>query len=199
MVVDLTYLFLGEVGNVTGHRSSDNEAASLSLSEMQTASSGAVVNTGQIGLNDFVPLLDWCIEDTTIGGPAGIGNEDINLAEIFDDICDELLHLFVAANVALVCLRLDAELLLQLFGILLTSLRARGVCDGNIGTKFSTSSGGLGTDTCGTRCTGDDDDLALQAEEIVEGGRFGNRRHVGGLARNLLGAGYLEVELRMIL
>jgi hypothetical protein len=82
----ISYLFLGEVGNVARHGCSDDEAAGLPLSEMQTDGSGTVVNTGQIGLDDLIPLLDRSIEDATVGSTASVGNEDIDLAEVLDDI-----------------------------------------------------------------------------------------------------------------
>jgi hypothetical protein len=200
MKVDTTHLFLRKVCNVTGHGSSDDEAASLSLPEVKATSSRAVVHTSQISLNDLVPLLDWCVEDTAVGSTASIGDEDIDFAKILDDILDKLLYLFIAADIALVCLRLDAVLLRQLFGILLTSLRAGGVCDSNVGTKLSTASGGFSANTGRARGTGDNDNLPLEAEELGQGGSSGRMdRHIGGFARNSMGEGYVEVGLRVVL
>lgn len=185
------YLFLWEVGNMTGHGSGDDEAASLSLSEVQTNGSGTVVDTGQIGLDNLIPLLDWGIEDTAICRSAGVGDEDIDLAEILDHLRNELLHLFVAPDIALVGLGLDAVFLRELFGVFLSTSRARGVGDGDVGAHLSASSCGFGANASGTGSTGDNDDLALQAEEVVEGGggRDGDR-HDGRGVENPMGAGY---------
>jgi hypothetical protein len=198
MEVRRAHLFLGKVCNVTGHGRSNDEAASFSLSEVETSGSGAVVYTVQVGRDDLVPLLHRGVKDAAVRSSASIGNEDINFAEVLDDVFDKLLHLFVVANIALVCLGLDAVLFRELFGILFTSLRAGGVCDGDIGTKLSTSSGSFGADTGRARGAGDDDDLALEAEQVVEGCRAGDwDGHVGEFARISRNAGYTEVKLEM--
>lgn len=144
-----SYLFLGEVGNVAGHGCSDDEAAGLPLSEMQTNGSGTVVNTSQIGLDDLVPLLDRGIEDAAVGSTAGVGDEDVDLAEVLYDISHQFLDFFVVADVGLVCLGLDAVLLGELFGILLAALGPRGVGDGDIRTKFCAATCGFCADTSG--------------------------------------------------
>lgn len=176
--VSHSYLFLREVGNVAGHGCGDDEAAGLPLSEMQTDGSGTVVNTSQIGLNDLIPLLDRSIEDAAVGSTTSVGNEDIDLAEVPDDISHQLLDFFVAADVGLVRLGLDAVLLGELFGILLAALGPGGVGDGDICTKFRAATSGLCADTSGARSTGDDDNLPFEREELVEGGGGGNwNRH----------------------
>lgn len=78
---------------------------------MQTDGSGTVVNTRQIGLDDLVPLLDGRIEDTAVGGTAGVSDEDVDLAKVLDDLGDQLLDFLVVADVGLVRLSLDAVLL----------------------------------------------------------------------------------------
>ena len=177
---------------MAGHGGSDDEAAGLSLAEVQTNSSRTVVDTSQIGLDDLIPLLNGGIEDTAIGCAAGVGNEDIDLAKVLDDVGDQLLNLLVAADIAFICLGLDAVLLRELFGVLLTSLGTGGICDGNIGTHLSTASSGFGTDTRRAGGTGDNDDLALQAEEVMEGsGCWDWDRHFGWLGGFIsMGAGY---------
>jgi len=107
-------LFLWVVGNVTGHGSSDDQAASLAFSEVKTNGSGAVESSIQISLNDFVPCLDSAVQDARIRCASGIGNENIDLAKVLDDIRNQLLNILVVADVALVRLRLDAVLLLEL-------------------------------------------------------------------------------------
>jgi len=114
-------LLLGEVGNVARHGGSDDEGAGLALAEVKTNGTRAVEGSSEIGLDDLVPLLDSSIEDTVVGGLAGVGNEDIDLAEVGYDVLDELLARRVVADLALVGLDLDAVLLAHLLGILLSS------------------------------------------------------------------------------
>lgn len=144
-----SYLFLREVGNVAGHGGGDDEASSLSLSEVQTSSSGAVVDTGQIGLDDLLPLLDGSIEDTGIGGTAGVGDEDIDLAKILDDIGNQLLDILVVADVALVCLGLDTVFVLQLLCVLLSTLGSGSVGDGDVGAELGTATCSFSADASG--------------------------------------------------
>jgi hypothetical protein len=136
---------------------------------------------GKIGLDDLVPLVNGSVEDTVVGSLAGVGDEDIDLAEVGNDVLDELLARRVLVDLALVGLDLDAVLLAHLLGVLLSSLRAGVVGDGNIGTELSASTGSLSTNAGSTGSTGDDDDLALQVEEVLELGCFGNGdRHCDG-------------------
>jgi hypothetical protein len=157
-------LFLREVGNVTGHGGSDDQAASAPLSEMKTNSPSAVECSVQISLDNLVPCLDGAIQDTGVGGTAGIGDEDIDLAKVFDNVCNQLLNVLVVANVALVWLGFDTILLLKLFGVLLPTLFTGRVSDGYISTHFGASSCSLSSDAGGTRSTSYDNDLALQAK-----------------------------------
>ena len=133
---------------MSGHGSGDDEAAGLALSEMQADGSGTVVNTGQIGLDDLVPLLDGGIEDTTVGGTASVGDEDVDLAEVLDDLGDQLLDFVVVTDIGLVRLGLDAVLLRELFGILLAALGPRRVGDGYVGTEFRAPTCRLCADAC---------------------------------------------------
>lgn len=161
-------LFLWEVGNVSRHGSSDDQASSSTLTEVQTDSPCAVECSGKISLNDLVPSLNSAVQDTRVGGTSSVGNEDIDLAKVLDDIGNELLNLSVVANVALVWLRFDAVLLLKLFRVLLSSLFAGRVCDGNISTHLSTSSSSFGANAGWTGSSSDDDDLSLQGQELLE-------------------------------
>jgi hypothetical protein len=131
---------------------------------------------GKIGLDDLVPLVNGSVEDTVVGSLAGVGDEEVG-----NDVLDELLARRVLVDLALVGLDLDAVLLAHLLGVLLSSLRAGVVGDGNIGTELSASTGSLSTNAGSTGSTGDDDDLALQVEEVLELGCFGNGdRHCDG-------------------
>lgn len=156
------------------HGSSDDEAAGLPLSEVQADGSRTVVYTGQISLDHLVPLLDRSIENAAVGGPAGIGDEDVDLAKILDHIGDQLLDFRVVADVGLVRLGLDAVLLGELFGVLLAALGPRRVCDGNVGTELCAATGRFCADAGWAGCTGDNDDLALEGEELFERVAFGS-------------------------
>lgn len=146
---------------MTGHGRSDDQAASSLLSEVKADGSSAIEGSVQVSLDDFVPCLHGAVQDTRISGTTSIGDEDIDFAKVFDDISDQLLDVLVVANIALVWLGLDAVLLLQLLGVLLTTLLAGRVGDGNISTHFSTSSRSFSTDSGGTRSTRYDNDFAL--------------------------------------
>ena len=98
----MTDLFLREVGNVTRHGGCDDQAASSSLLEVSTDGLGTVEDAVQVSADDLVPLLDARVENTGIGCPSSIGNHHINLAEVLDDIFDELLHILVVTDIALV-------------------------------------------------------------------------------------------------
>ena len=163
-----TYLFLREVGNVTRHGSCDNQRAGLSLLEVMTDSLSAVQDASQVSVDDFFPVLDACVQDAGIGSATSVGNHDVDLAEILDDILNQLLYIGVVVDVALVWDALDAIFLGDILCVLLTSLGTGAVGDSNIGTEFRTATSSLGANASGTRSTGDNDDLALQAEEVVQ-------------------------------
>lgn len=185
-------LLLGVVGDVARHGGSDDERAVATLLEVESNRTCAVECSSQVGGDDLVPLLNSGIENAIVGSLASIGNENIDLAEVVDDILDKLLALCVVADLALVGLDLDAILLTHLLGILLSTLSAGVVGDGKISTVLSTASGSLGTDTGSTRSTGDDNDLALKAEEVLELGSLGNGNHCEDK-----GLDVIEVELRL--
>ena len=170
-------LLLGEVGDVTGHGGSDDERSSLALTEVKTDSTCAVEGTSQVGLDDLVPLLNRGIENTVVGGLAGVGDEDIDLAEVLDDVLNKLLALGVYADLALVGLDLDTVLLAQLLCVLLGALSARVVCDGEVSAELSAATSSLDTDTGRAGGTCDNDDLALKAEKVLELVGLGNWDH----------------------
>lgn len=174
-------LLLGVVGDVTGHGGSDDEGASLALAEVETDGTRAVEGAGQVSLDDLVPLLHGGIEDTVVGRLASVGDEDIDLAEVLDHVLDELLDVGVVTDGALVGLGLDVVLLAELFGVLLSTLGARVVGDGEVGTELSKTAGSLDTNTGGAGSSGHDGNLALEVEEVLELLGLGDLGgHVGG-------------------
>jgi len=160
---------------VARHGSGDDEAASLPLSEMKTNGPGTVEDTIQIRVDDFFPVSDRAIENTTVGGSAGVGDEDINLAKVLDDVGNKLFDLGVLANVAFVGFRSDAVLLPQLLGVALSSLTTRGVSDCDVSSHFRASSGSFCANSRGSRSSGDHDDLALEAKEVFQVCSFWHR------------------------
>jgi hypothetical protein len=178
-------LLLWEVGDVTGHGGGDDQAARLAFLEVVAHGLSAVEGAVQVGLDDFVPRLDRGVEDAAVGRASGVGNEDIDLAKVLDDILDQLLDALVLADVALVGLGLDAVLLLELLGVLVAAVGTRRVRDGHVGAHLSTSARGLSTDARGSGGAGDDDHLALQAEHVLETAGCGDfDRHDDGVGRN---------------
>lgn len=174
-------LLLGEVGDVAGHGGGDDEAAGASLLEVGAYGLCTVECAIEIGLDDLVPGLDGALEDAAVGGAAGVGNEGIDLAKVLDYGLDKVVDVFPVTDVALVCLALDTVLLLEFFGVLLTTLGARRVGDGNVCSHLSTSTGSLNAHASGSRGAGDDDDLALEAEHILKAlGLWNWDRHDGG-------------------
>lgn len=163
------------------HGGSDDQRASLSLLEVVTNRLCAVEDTSQIGVNDLFPVLDAGIEDTGVGSATGVGDHDIDLAEVFDDALNQLLHIGVVVDVALVWDALDAVLLRDLLCVLLTSSRTGSVGDGNIGTELGAATGGFGTNTGGAGSTGDNDNLAFQAEELMKAATRGQLQSMGSL------------------
>ena len=141
---------------------------------------------------------------TGVGGAASVSNEAINLAKVLDNVVHELSDVVVVANIELVGLNLDAVGGSQLLGVLLAALRARGVGDGDVGTHLSTSTSSLDAHATGPGGAGDDHDLALQAEEVLEGVGLGDwdrhdeRLGLGlGLGLKLRGDGS-EIERRQL-
>ena len=110
-----------------------------------------------------------------------LGDEGIDLAKVLDDVTDELLHARVVGHVELVHLDLDAVLVAELLRVLLGALLARGVGDGDAGAHLGASAGGLDAHAARARGARDGDDLALEAEEVVEAVGLGDLLdHFGG-------------------
>lgn len=85
----------------------------------------------------------WGWVDMIRGGRNLLGDEGINLAKLLQHILDQLLALLVLADIALVCLSLDAVLLGELLDVLLSALLSGGVCDGNVCAHLSAAPCGL--------------------------------------------------------
>lgn len=171
-------LLLWEVGNVSGHGRGDDQRSSATLLEVSTNSLGAVEGTVQVNVDDVVPGLDGAVKDTRVGSSTSVGDEGINLAELLDHVGDELCAVLVLVDLALVGLDLDSVLLGQLLCVLLTTLGAGGVGDGDVGTHLGAATGGLDTHSLGAGGTGNDDDLALEGQEVLElGSVWDSLRH----------------------
>jgi hypothetical protein len=109
-----------------------------------------------------------------------LGDKGVNLAKVLEDVLHEVLALLVLADIALVGLDLGAVLLGQLLDVLLGALLAGGICDGDVGAHLGTSPSSLDTHALRAGGAGDDDDLALEGEEVLEaGGGGGLLRHFG--------------------
>lgn len=66
--------------------------------------------------------------------------------------------------------------------ILLSSFWTGRICDGQVGTELCAASCGLNSHSSWTGSSGDDDDLSLEGEELLERFGFGDGdRHDGGL------------------
>lgn len=161
-------LLLWEVGNVAGHGRSDDQRSSTALLEVGADSLGAVEGTVEIDVDDVVPGLDGAVKNTRVGGGTSVGDESINLTKLLDNVGNELCAVLVLVDLALVGLDLDSVGLRKFFCVLLTTLWAGRVGNGNVGTHLSAATGGFDTHSLGTRCTGNDDDLALEGQEVLE-------------------------------
>ena len=75
-------LLLRVVGNVAGHRGSDDQGSGATLFEVMADRLGAVEGAVEIGLDNFVPVFDGTVQDTGVGGAACVGNKSINLQPI---------------------------------------------------------------------------------------------------------------------
>lgn len=181
------------------HGGGDDERAVALLLEDSADSLGTVGSAVQVGVDDMVPVLGGAVDDTSVGSRTGtgwgmmlanslelysrvrrnvLGDEGINLAKVLEHILDQLLALLVLAHVALVGLGLDTVGLGELLDVLLSTLLARSVGDGNVGAHLGTAACGLNAHALGAGSTGNDDDLALQAEEVLQGvGGGGLLRH----------------------
>jgi hypothetical protein len=179
-------LFLREVGNVSGHRRCDDQAARSSLLEVRAHGLRTVVHAVQIRTNDLMPVLNAGVENTVVSGPSSVRNQNIHLAEVLDDVVDQLLHVLEVADVALVGLALDAVLLGDVLGVLLAARGTGGVCDGYVGAHFCTSSSSLGADAGCTGGTSHNDNFAFEAEKFMETvvGKWTAAGERGGEAEN---------------
>lgn len=196
-------LLLRVVGDQAGHGCGDDEGPGATLLEVRAYGFGAVGGAVQIRLDYAVPVLRGAVDDAAVGSCAGakrgmlasvythsdhgyrahnvLCDEGIDLSKVLDDVTDELLALRPLADVALVCLHLDAVLLREGLGVLLGTLVAGRVGDGEVGAHLGAAPGGLDTDAPGTGGAGDDDNLALEAEHVLQGVGLGNvDRHCGG-------------------
>lgn len=167
-------LLLREVGDVTGHGSRDDEGAVTLLLEDGADRLGAVRRAVEVRVDDLVPLLDGAVEHTVVGRGAGVGDEAVDAAtEVVEYVLYELLDRGKVTDVALVCFGLNAVLLDQLLDVLLSTLLAGSVGDGHVGAELGYTAGGFDAHASGARRSGDDDDLALEAQEVEQfaGGR----------------------------
>ena len=163
-----SYLFLGEVGDVAGHGSGDDEAARALFLEHFTDSLCAVEDTSQVSVDDVLPGLDGALENTRISSRSSVGDEAVDTAELSNDIIDELLDAVEVVDLALVGLALDAVLLGYCLCVLLATFGTAGIGEGNVGTHFCASSHGFDAHAFGTGGTGDDDNLSFKAEHVEE-------------------------------
>jgi hypothetical protein len=162
-----TASLIGEHTNVPTHGGGYDERASLALLEVVTNSAGAVENTSQISVDDLLPVVHRGVENASIRRAAGIRDENLDLAEVGDDLLDQIFNAGVVGDVALVRLRLDAVLVLELLGVLLAAGGAGRVGDGNVGAKLGAAPGGLGANAGWSGGSGDDDNLSLQASTAL--------------------------------
>lgn len=162
-------LLLWEVGDVSGHGGGDDEGSSSSLLEVSSHSLCTVEGSVQVGLDDLIPGLDGALEDATVGGTTSVGDETVNLSELSNHVLDKLLDALVVSDITLVCLDLDTVGLGELLGVLLSAGGTRCICDGEVGSHLGAASCGFNSHTSWTGGTGNDDDLALEAEHVEEG------------------------------
>lgn len=136
-------LLLRVVGDETGHGCGNDQGPRLALAEMQPDGAGAVGASVQVGVDDFLPLLDGSVEDAVVGGLPRVGDEDVDFAEIFDHVVDKGFDALVLVDLALVGFAFDAVFFGELFGVLLAAGGAGGVGDGDVGAHFGATAGGL--------------------------------------------------------
>lgn len=141
---------------------------------------GAIEDAAEIGINDLSPVLDRAVQDTLVGSFPSIGDEAIDLAKVGDDVLDELETVVVGRDIELVCLGLDAVLLLELLDIFLSSISARRVCDCDIAAHFGYSARGLNAHAAGSRGACHGDHFALHGQKVHKGLSLGNLDHSGG-------------------
>ena len=86
-----------------------------------------------------------------------------------DDVLDKLLYVVPVADLAFVGLAFDAEFLRKLFGVVFAAFGTGSVGDGEVGTHFGTAAGGFNAYADGPGGTGNDDNFAFEAEEVMDG------------------------------
>ena len=124
-------LLLRKIGNVARHGRRNDQGPGVALLEMRADGLSAVEGSVEVGLDHVVPLLDAGVEDTGVCGATSVGNEGVDLAELFDDVRHELLDGGEGADIALVCFRFYLVFFREVFSILLATIGAGGVGDGN--------------------------------------------------------------------
>lgn len=75
-------LFLRIVGDVARHGGGDHKRAGAALLEVVPDGFGAIESAGEIGGNDFFPVMNRAVKDAGVGGTAGIGNEAVDLFDM---------------------------------------------------------------------------------------------------------------------
>ena len=60
----------------------------------------AAHGTGQVGLDDRVPVLVRHTHDQRIAGNPGVVHQDVDAAEPSHRVCDDALHIGIGSNVA---------------------------------------------------------------------------------------------------
>lgn len=111
-----------------------------------------------------------------------LGDEGVNLAKVLDDLGHKGLNAVKVGHVELVDLDLDAVLVGEVLCVLLGALLAGSVGDGDVGAHLGAAARGLDAHAARARGAGDGDDLALEAEEVLEGVGLGDLLdHDGGL------------------
>lgn len=98
----------------------------------------------------------------------------INLAKLSNNILDQLLTALIAGNVQVVRLALDAVALADFLGVLLAALLTACVGDGYGGAHFGAAASSFDAHAAGAGSAGDDDDFALEGEEVEEVLGFGD-------------------------
>jgi len=144
-------LLLREVGDEAGHGCRDDQRPGFAFAEVHPDGAGAVGASVQVGVDDFFPLCDGGVEDAVVGGFAGVGDEDVDFAEVFDDGVDEGFDAGVLVDLAFVGFAFDGVFFGEVFGVLFAAGGAGGVGDGDVGAHFGAAAGGLvgGCVSCG--------------------------------------------------
>lgn len=97
-----------------------------------------VEHTEDVHVEHLVEVLGGELRSGLHNRNTGVGSEGGDLAELGFSLLNGLLNLLSIADVALVCLDLNAELLGDLLGVLLR-IRVRAVKDGNVGAGAGSS------------------------------------------------------------